>query len=82
MDDASAQGKVAVITGANVGIGLATAVGIASAGATTVLACRNQEKAEAAAKTVREESGARRVSEWSVLLKGSVPTAEPEPARR
>ena len=48
----SMQGKVVVITGANVGIGLETAVGVASTGATTVLACRNQSKAEAAAKEV------------------------------
>jgi retinol dehydrogenase 14 len=48
----SMQGKVVVITGANVGIGFETAVGVAEQGATTVLACRNQAKAEAAAKEV------------------------------
>jgi NAD(P)-dependent dehydrogenase (short-subunit alcohol dehydrogenase family) len=48
----SMQGKVVVITGSNVGIGLETAVGVAEKGATTVLACRNQAKAEAAAKEV------------------------------
>ena len=46
----SMQGKVVVITGANTGVGLETAVGVAAQGATTVLACRNQAKAEAAAK--------------------------------
>ena len=46
------QGKVVVITGSNTGIGLETAVGVAAQEATTVLACRNQAKAEAAAKEV------------------------------
>ena len=48
----SMQGKVVVVTGSNVGIGLETAVGVAALEATTVLACRNQAKAEAAAKEV------------------------------
>jgi NAD(P)-dependent dehydrogenase (short-subunit alcohol dehydrogenase family) len=48
----SMQGKVVVITGANTGVGLETAVGVAAQGATTVLACRNQAKAEAAAHEV------------------------------
>jgi NAD(P)-dependent dehydrogenase (short-subunit alcohol dehydrogenase family) len=48
----SMRGKVVVITGSNVGIGLETAVGVASLEATTILACRNRAKAEAAAKEV------------------------------
>src|SRR5271168_3147110 len=48
----SMKGKVVVVTGSNVGIGLETAVGVAAREATTVLACRNQAKAEAAAKEV------------------------------
>jgi NAD(P)-dependent dehydrogenase (short-subunit alcohol dehydrogenase family) len=48
----SMQGKVVVITGANTGVGLETAVGVAAQGATTVLACRNQAKAEAAQRDV------------------------------
>ena len=48
----SLKGKVVVVTGANIGIGLETAVGVAAQGATTVLACRNQDKAETAAKEV------------------------------
>jgi NAD(P)-dependent dehydrogenase (short-subunit alcohol dehydrogenase family) len=48
----SMQGKVVVVTGSNVGIGLETAVGVAALQATTVLACRNQAKADAAAKEV------------------------------
>ena len=46
----SMQGKVVVVTGSNVGIGLETAVGVAALEATTVLACRNRDKAEAAAR--------------------------------
>ncbi len=48
----SMQGKVVVVTGSNTGIGLETAVGVAALGATTVLACRNRAKAEAAAAEV------------------------------
>jgi NAD(P)-dependent dehydrogenase (short-subunit alcohol dehydrogenase family) len=50
------EGKVVVITGANVGIGLETAVGVAALGATTVLACRNEAKAAAAATQVQERA--------------------------
>jgi retinol dehydrogenase-14 len=52
----SMQGKVVVVTGANVGIGLETAVGVAALGATTVLACRNTAKAEAAAREVTQRT--------------------------
>lgn len=52
----SMHGKVVVVTGSNVGIGLETAVGVAEQGATTVLACRNQAKAEAAAKVVTQRT--------------------------
>jgi NAD(P)-dependent dehydrogenase (short-subunit alcohol dehydrogenase family) len=51
------RNKVIVITGSNIGIGKETAVGLASLGATTVLACRNQEKAGAAAAEIKERSG-------------------------
>jgi NAD(P)-dependent dehydrogenase (short-subunit alcohol dehydrogenase family) len=52
----SMQGKVVVVTGSNIGIGLETAVGVAEQGATTILACRNQSKADAAAKEVTQRT--------------------------
>ena len=42
------DGMTVVVTGSNTGIGLETAAALAAAGATTVLACRNVDKAEAA----------------------------------
>ena len=51
------KGQVAVVTGANSGIGLETAVGLARLGATTVLACRNPGRAEQAAVEVRRRAG-------------------------
>ena len=42
------QGKIVIVTGANAGIGKATAAAIADKGATVVLACRSKERGEAA----------------------------------
>ncbi|KAH8834284.1 hypothetical protein DL96DRAFT_1676453 [Flagelloscypha sp. PMI_526] len=53
------SGKTALVTGSNVGIGLEIARGLASRGATVVLACRNREKAEKAKKDIIERSGGR-----------------------
>ena len=50
-------GRVVVVTGANSGIGKETAVGLATQGATTVLACRDQGRAARAADEVRERAG-------------------------
>src|SRR5579862_6007069 len=47
------DGRVAVVTGANSGIGKETAHGLASAGATVVLACRNAERAAGAVAELR-----------------------------
>ena len=51
------SGKVAIITGASRGIGAATAVAMAKAGASVVLAARTVDQIEANAKLIRENSG-------------------------
>ncbi|MPZ82558.1 MAG: SDR family NAD(P)-dependent oxidoreductase [Actinophytocola sp.] len=48
-------GRTAVVTGANTGIGFETARILARTGASMVLACRDPEKGEAAARTIRAE---------------------------
>lgn len=48
------SGRVAIVTGANSGLGLETAIALAAAGAHVVMACRNPDKAAAALATVRE----------------------------
>lgn len=50
------QNKVALITGASLGIGQATAGAFAREGAAVVLASRERERGEAAAETLRRES--------------------------
>ena len=49
------SGKVTIITGANSGIGFETAKALVEKNATVVMACRNLEKAEAAAQEIRQE---------------------------
>lgn len=55
-------GKVAVITGANSGIGLETAVGLAQRGARVILACRDVDKGIEAERIVKRRSGNQDVS--------------------
>jgi NAD(P)-dependent dehydrogenase (short-subunit alcohol dehydrogenase family) len=62
---ASMKGKTVVITGANQGIGKATAVGLARLGARLVLICRNPDKARAAVADIKAEAGS---SEVELLL--------------
>ena len=53
-------GRCAVVTGANSGLGLRTALGLSRAGAQVTLACRNLDKAEAAREYIaREAPGSR-----------------------
>ncbi|XP_069022627.1 dehydrogenase/reductase SDR family member 13-like isoform X1 [Embiotoca jacksoni] len=51
------EGKTAVVTGSNTGIGRSTALDLAKRGARVILACRNKERAEAAVYDIRRESG-------------------------
>jgi len=51
------QGRTFVITGGNSGIGLEAAIILARAGGSVTLACRNADKAAAAAKRVEREAG-------------------------
>jgi len=53
---ADLTGKVAIVTGANVGIGFFTALDFAKRNAKVILACRNKEKAEAARDKIIAES--------------------------
>lgn len=53
----SIRGKVCLITGANSGIGKATALGLANMGATVVLVCRDKSRGEAAQAEIKAQSG-------------------------
>jgi 2-deoxy-D-gluconate 3-dehydrogenase len=55
----SLQGKVAIVTGGNGGIGKGIARGFAGAGADIVIAARNQAKSAEAAREIQEEFGVR-----------------------
>lgn len=51
------DGKVAVVTGASAGIGEATALALAEAGASVVLTARREDRLEALAKRIRDGGG-------------------------
>ena len=51
------QGKICMVTGANSGIGKATALGLAKMGATVVLVCRDRGRGEAARDDIQRASG-------------------------
>ncbi|XP_040279145.1 retinol dehydrogenase 14 [Bufo bufo] len=51
------RGKTVIITGANCGIGRATAAELLRQQARVILACRDPERAEEAARELREETG-------------------------
>ena len=54
---AKLDGKTVIITGANTGIGLETAVDLAKRNARVILACRSVERGETAVVEVRKRSG-------------------------
>ncbi|XP_058074846.1 uncharacterized protein LOC131223441 isoform X2 [Magnolia sinica] len=51
------EGKNCIVTGANSGIGYATAEGLASRGATVYMVCRNKERGEAALSRIQSTTG-------------------------
>jgi NAD(P)-dependent dehydrogenase (short-subunit alcohol dehydrogenase family) len=51
------SGRVCLVTGANSGIGKATALGLAKRGATVVMVCRNRDRGEAARADIVKQSG-------------------------
>jgi 2-deoxy-D-gluconate 3-dehydrogenase len=58
--------RVAIVTGGNGGIGLGMAEGLASAGATVVLAGRNAKKGETAVRRIAQASGEAEFTEVDV----------------
>jgi len=52
------SGRIAIVTGANSGLGSETALALAARGAHVVLACRDASKAQAALETIRAASPA------------------------
>lgn len=50
-------GKIALVTGANSGIGKATALGLAQQGATLIMVCRDRARGEAAQHEIKTASG-------------------------
>ncbi|MFQ6329419.1 oxidoreductase [Nocardia sp. CWNU-33] len=70
-------GRIAVVTGANTGIGFETARALAEHGAAVVLACRNREKAEAAADRIIQNtpSAALETTEMDLSSLDSISTA-------
>lgn len=50
-------GRIAIVTGANSGIGKETVRGLARLGATVVLACRSRERGEASRGEIQDETG-------------------------
>ncbi|CEL56397.1 hypothetical protein RSOLAG1IB_07783 [Rhizoctonia solani AG-1 IB] len=61
MPEADLSSKLAIVTGANSGIGFEAAHALAQMGAHVILACRNRSRAEDAKKRIIESTGNFRV---------------------
>lgn len=61
MPDVDLNGKLAVVTGANSGIGFEAARALATMGAHVILACRSESKGEEARKKIVESTGSPKV---------------------
>ena len=57
IDNKIMKHKICLITGANSGIGKATALGLAELGATVVLVCRSPKRGEKSLRWIRKKSG-------------------------
>lgn len=66
------SGQTVCITGANSGLGLEAARNLVHAGAHVIMACRNVEKAEAAAQSVRGTNGSVEVRELDLASLASI----------
>ena len=76
------EGKVALITGGNAGIGLATALGIAAEGARVMIAARRRAQSEAALAELREAGGEAEFVETDVTASASIQNMVAECIRR
>jgi NAD(P)-dependent dehydrogenase (short-subunit alcohol dehydrogenase family) len=56
------EGKICMITGANSGIGKATALALAEMGVTIVMVCRNKERGESAQQDIIEKTGNKNIN--------------------
>src|SRR5438132_4847094 len=70
----NAKDRVFVVTGANSGIGKATALGLARPGGTVVMACRNADPSEAARQDIVRQSGNAHVAVMIVDLASEAST--------
>src|SRR3569623_976626 len=68
LDIPSLKGKVAIVTGANSGLGLETSAELAKAGATVIMACRDPKRAEGALADVRRRAPKAKVSTMALDL--------------
>lgn len=67
-DIPSLKGKVAIVTGANSGLGLETSAELAKAGATVIMACRDPKRAEGALADVQRRAPKSKVTTMALDL--------------